>query len=271
MTKSFNILPALIMLLLSSTAMQGQNSEKGDYASLAIDRKDGELYGWAINYNSQSAADERALGECEKNGGDCHVVLRFKGGCGVYVVERGNGSLYGWGTANTRTEAENRAMEEARARGGNDLVVRVWGCNDGSLQDFEEVQPNVKGVYNFYMTYAGDENKVFVTRPVFHPGVAQKNGDRWVWTSDAKKIMYPAGKKFMDAVVEDLYGFLGDLKDQAIEEVKVDWKGKNELEHSNSTINLSNAERLRKMEAAVESVHELAEKEGAKLIIVDVK
>jgi hypothetical protein len=162
-------------------------------------------------------------------------------------------------------------MEEARARGGKDLVVRVWGCNEGNLQDSEEVQPNEKRGYNFYMTYAADENKVFVTNPVFHPGVVQKSGDSWVWASDAKQVMYPAGEKFMDAVVEELYGYLGDLKDQAIEEVKIDWKGKNEVDHSNSTINLSNAKRLRKMKAAVESVHELAEKEGAELVIVDVK
>lgn len=102
---------------------------KTEVAALAVDRRDGSRYGWAINHSSQEDADQRALQECQKTGENCQIVLRFAEGCGAYAVERGNGSLYGWGTDTTRQAAEARALAEARARGGKDVLIRVWGCN----------------------------------------------------------------------------------------------------------------------------------------------
>jgi uncharacterized protein YfaP (DUF2135 family) len=100
---------------------------QGDrYGSLSIDANNGEHYGWAIDYQTQSEADARSLRECGQS--VCHTVLRFVGGCGAYAVERGNPTLYGWGTASTRGAAESRALEEGRIRGGRNLLIRVWGC-----------------------------------------------------------------------------------------------------------------------------------------------
>ena len=103
---------------------------RGNVASLAIDRRDGSRYGWAIDYETVDAADRRALGECQRDGSNCHVVLRFTGGCGAYAADSSNGSTaYGWGTARTRPEAESRAHSEARQRGASNVATRVWGCN----------------------------------------------------------------------------------------------------------------------------------------------
>lgn len=113
----------LAILVAFASPAEAQRYKQG---ALAIDRNDGERYGWAIDYSSQSEADERALREC---GEGCRIVLRFSEGCGAYVVERGNPTLYGWGTHTTRAAAEARARQEARDRGGVDLVLRVWGCN----------------------------------------------------------------------------------------------------------------------------------------------
>ena len=257
------------LVVLPASAQSNVTEDNGDFASLAIDRRDGELYGWAIDYTTQEKADVRALEECQKNGGNCHVVLRFKGGCGAYVVERGNSSLYGWGTADSREAAESRALEEARAQGGKDLVVRVWGCNDGELESFEEVA-SVKGVYSFYMVYSEEEKKCFITPVLFQPDVARKNGDSWVWTEDAQQKMTPRAKKFMDAVEEDLYGYLGDLKEQAITRKKLDWAGKNEVDLTNNTLNLSNVERKSKIEAGIKGIHKMVADQGAELVIVNV-
>lgn len=268
----FSILLILFALaVLPAFAQSSSSTEKGDIASLAIDRKDGDLYGWAINYKSQSEADERARQECAKNGGDCHVVLRFQGGCGAYVVERGNSSLYGWGTADTRATAESRALEEARARGGKDLVVRVWGCNDGSLINVEEVPATEKGVYSFHMVFSSEENKLFITPVLYHPNVARRSGDQWVWTDDAEEKMTPSGRKFIEAVKEDLYGYLGDLKDEAVKTGEIDWKGKNELEFNNEILNEPNADRKAGMEAAVEGVHQMAKDENAEIVVIEVQ
>lgn len=102
----------------------------GKVASLAIDRDNGNRYGWAVDYDSAEAADQRALSECARDGSSCHVVLRFTGGCGAYAVDSARGSTaYGWGTADSRGGAESRARSEVANRGGTDIVTRVWGCN----------------------------------------------------------------------------------------------------------------------------------------------
>jgi hypothetical protein len=117
-----------LTIVFTMNMAKAQNSE---YGSLAIDATNGNQYGWAVSYDTKAEANKKAISECQKNGGNqCHTVLWFKGGCAVYVVERGNPSLYGWGAADTRAEAERIAKQEARARGASDLVVRVWGCND---------------------------------------------------------------------------------------------------------------------------------------------
>lgn len=105
------------------------DAQQSRHAALAIDRNDGERYGWAVDYPSRGEADARALAECGTRSVNCHVVLRFAEGCGAYVVERGNATLYGWGTSADRGAAEARARQEAWDRGGRNLVLRVWGCN----------------------------------------------------------------------------------------------------------------------------------------------
>jgi hypothetical protein len=99
-------------------------------ASLAIDRRQGTRYGWAIDYANWHESDERALSECKRNGGNCQVVLRFTGGCGAFAADQAKGSsVYGWGLGTSRQAAENRAWDEARQRGATNLMTRVWGCN----------------------------------------------------------------------------------------------------------------------------------------------
>jgi hypothetical protein len=106
------------------------HDNEGNSASLAIDRRNGTRYGWAVDYPGWVESDRRALAECQRNGGRCQVVLRFTGGCGAYAADQAKGSsVYGWGTARSRQDAENRARGEARTRGGTNVVTRVWGCN----------------------------------------------------------------------------------------------------------------------------------------------
>lgn len=263
---------SLFLIYLVSFPASAQNLESGRTASLAIDQRDGDQYGWAIQYDSQSEADERALQECEKNGGDsCQVVLRFIGGCGAYVVERGNGSLYGWGTAETRGAAESRAMSEARAVGGKDLVTRVWGCNGGKLTHSEEVTGTLKGVYFYHFTYSEDENRCFVTNVLYQPALALKQGNSWVWSGNAEKVMTPLKEKYLDVVEENLYGYLGDMMEHAFTRVlPVDWAGKNEVDHNTAALDLSNSERKEMMEGAIQHADNMCRDAGAEIVRVDV-
>lgn len=125
------------------------HDERGNTASLAIDRRDGSRYGWAIDYKTSGEADRRALGECQRSGAKCQIVLRFTGGCGAYAADQAKGSTaWGWGTHLRRGDAEARAHSEARRRGGTNVFTRVWGCNSvksaGGTQEAPPEPPPVE-------------------------------------------------------------------------------------------------------------------------------
>ena len=102
----------------------------GRVAALAIDRREGSRYGWAIDHRTREEADARAMTECQRLGGNCQIVLRFTGGCGAYAVDQQRGSTaWGWGTDRERGPAESRAASEVTRRGGTLPATRVWGCN----------------------------------------------------------------------------------------------------------------------------------------------
>lgn len=257
---------AFILIILSASASRAQ------YAALAIDQLAGERYGWAVEYETQSGADKRALSECEKNGGDCHIVLRFRGGCGAYVVERGNNSLYGWGTAGTRAAAEARAMQEARAVGGNDLVVRVWGCNGGELIQSEEGTDMLKGVFYFHFTYSSEyEKRCFITDVMYEPNIAHKSGDTWVLNDNAETVLTPKAQKFYAFADDAVYGFLGENKDKAITRTGVDWQGTNEVKYNNSALNMNLSDRKARIEKGRQSIIKKMKADGYKIIDVDVR
>ncbi|MFY0673420.1 MAG: DUF4189 domain-containing protein [Bacteroidia bacterium] len=247
----------VVAVIVGAIGLTSSNTlPTGDYGSLAIDARNGNAYGWAVNYNSWSESDARALEECRKYGGNCHVVLNFKGGCGAYVVEKGNPYLYGWGVGKSREQAEQIAMDEARAQGGKDLVVRVWGCNGESpLQDTVYHDPNYKGVFGFYFTKSDDDMKCFISPYYYIPAAAQKSGSSWVFSADAKERMTPQATKFLDAVEDNLYGYLGDLKDKVITRGELDWKGLNEVDYTNHTISYTSvAERKEIIENSIAKV-----------------
>ncbi len=261
--KKFTI--TLVLMIVSLTTLDAQ------YAALAIDQIAGKRYGWAVEYETQSEADQRALTECEKNGGECHVVLRFEGGCGAYVVERGNNSLYGWGTASTKAEAETRAMQEARAIGGKDLVVRVWGCNGGELLNSEEGEEMRKGIFYFHFTYSDYWKRAFISDLMYEPGIATKSGGKWTYTSDAESALTPKADQFMDFVEENLYGYLGEYKDEAYTRVSLDWEGMNEVKNNNSALDMSLADRKSRVEKGIQSIIQQMEDDGYEIIKVNIK
>ncbi|MCC1483428.1 DUF4189 domain-containing protein [Winogradskyella immobilis] len=215
-------------------------AQEGNYGSLAIDQRNGDQYGWAINYNSQSEANKRAISECEKNGGDnCHTVMWFKGGCAAYVVQRGNPNIYGWGLANTREEAEQIALDEARARGGFDLAVRVWGCNATKNSDYGLPPLTTNGVYGFYYFKDKSANKAYFSKVFYQPNVVKKQSDNWTWSDYAETRMTYRAKKFRIACINDIMGFevSKETLDTILQKETLDWEGYTELYINKKFIN----------------------------------
>ena len=101
--------------------------------ALAIDERRGEQYGWAVDYETSSAAQERALQEC---GSGCSVVLTF-GRCAAYAADQAAASTaVGWAESfDSAAGARQAALSECESRGGARCTVRVWGCNGPVVEE----------------------------------------------------------------------------------------------------------------------------------------
>lgn len=125
---------AVINLFIFAGVSLSAYANAEDFASLAIDKKDGSAYGWSYDQKSLTAAEQRALQECNKRSSNnqCSVVLAWSGeGCGAYrTVEGRVGTAYGWGVASTKNTANEIANREALKRSNGVIAPNyVWACN----------------------------------------------------------------------------------------------------------------------------------------------
>ena len=96
--------------------------------ALAVDERQGDQYGWAVDYETTGSAQAAALREC---GADCSVVLTFER-CAAYAADQAlDSNAVGWAESyGSAAEAQRAALEECSSRGGGSgCIVRVWGCN----------------------------------------------------------------------------------------------------------------------------------------------
>ena len=108
--------------------------------ALAIDERQGDQWGWAVDYQTPDAARAAALREC---GSGCSVVLTFDR-CGAYAADQGAGSdVVGWAESYSSADgARSAALAECRSRGGGSgCVVRVWGCNGPVVEEWLGLDP----------------------------------------------------------------------------------------------------------------------------------
>ena len=101
--------------------------------ALAIGERQGNQYGWAVDYETPSAARAAALSEC---GSGCSVVLTFNR-CGAYAADQGaDSTAVGWAESYASADgARQAALAECRSRGGSECLVRVWGCNGQVIEE----------------------------------------------------------------------------------------------------------------------------------------
>ena len=101
--------------------------------ALAVDERQGDQYGWAVDYETAGAAQARALSEC---GGGCRVVLTFAR-CAAYAADQDAGSTaVGWAESfASSSSAQQAALSACSSRGGTGCIVRVWGCNGPVVEE----------------------------------------------------------------------------------------------------------------------------------------
>ena len=117
----------VFMCIASSAAAQAP------VGALAVDERQGDQYGWAVDYETAGAAQAAALGEC---GAGCSVVLTFER-CAAYAADQDTDSTaVGWSESyGSAAAAQQAALSECSSRGGTGCIVRVWGCNGPVVED----------------------------------------------------------------------------------------------------------------------------------------
>ena len=121
-------------LVLGTTAwMVSAAAGQTPVGALAIDERQGDQYGWAVDYETAAAAGTRALSEC---GSGCSVVLTF-GRCAAYAANQdADSTAVGWAESFASSDgARQAALGECGSRGGTGCIVRVWGCNSHVVEE----------------------------------------------------------------------------------------------------------------------------------------
>ena len=122
------------LVLCATVLMAASTVAQTPVGALAIDERQGDQYGWAVDYETAGAAQSAALSEC---GAGCSVVLTF-GRCAAYAADQDSDSTaVGWAESySSSAEAQQASLLECGSRGGGSgCVVRVWGCNGSVVEE----------------------------------------------------------------------------------------------------------------------------------------
>ena len=124
----------LVLVVFASLCTALPVAAQAPVGALAIDERQGDQWGWAVDYETAATAQARALGEC---GSGCSVVLTF-GRCAAYAADQdADSTAVGWAEAYASGDAARQAaLSECHSRGGGSgCIVRAWGCNGPVVED----------------------------------------------------------------------------------------------------------------------------------------
>ena len=124
----------LVLVVFASLCTAMPAAAQAPVGALAIDERQGDEWGWAVDYETAAGAQARALGEC---GPGCSVVLTF-GRCAAYAADQdADSTAAGWAEAYASASgARQAALSECRSRGGGSgCIVRAWGCNSPVVEE----------------------------------------------------------------------------------------------------------------------------------------
>ena len=108
-------------------------SPKTEFAAIAYSVPTGS-YGYGFGYNTQKAAEDRALQECNKRvaANDCQPLNWFKNACGA--LARSTSGAYGYAWNKQIQKAESEAIRLCTSYGGTDCQVLLRLCSDRVIQ-----------------------------------------------------------------------------------------------------------------------------------------
>ena len=125
--------PVSALVLFAFLYTMSSAAAQPPVGALAVDEREGDQYGWAVDYETAAAAQAGALSEC---GDGCRVVLTFER-CAAYAADQNTGSTaVGWAESyGSAAAAQQAALSECGSRGGTGCLVRVWGCNGPVVEE----------------------------------------------------------------------------------------------------------------------------------------
>ena len=128
------ILKSLVVTVLAVIVFRSPTAAQSPVGALAIDERQGDQWGWAVDHETAAAAEGMALQEC---GPGCSAVLTF-GRCAAYAADQdADSTAVGWAESyDSAAGARQAALAECRSRGsGTGCIVRVWGCNGPVVEE----------------------------------------------------------------------------------------------------------------------------------------
>ena len=128
------IVKPLVVAVVAVVVLAVPAAAQPPVGALAVDGRQGDQWGWAVDYETAAAAQDRALQEC---GAGCSVVLTF-GRCAAYAADQdADSTAVGWAESYASAAgAREAALAECRSRGGGSgCVVRAWGCNGPVVEE----------------------------------------------------------------------------------------------------------------------------------------
>ncbi len=128
------VLKSLVVTVLAVVVFGSPTPAQSPVGALAIDERQGDQWGWAVDHETAAAAQGTALQEC---GAGCSVVLTF-GRCAAYAADQdADSTAVGWAESyDSAAGARQAALAECRSRGsGTGCIVRVWGCNGPVVEE----------------------------------------------------------------------------------------------------------------------------------------
>ena len=104
---------SLVVVVLALVVLASSSSAQSLVGALAVDERQGDQWGWAVDYETSAAARAAALREC---GAGCSVVLTF-GRCSAYAADQDpDSTAVGWAESYTSTDgARQRALARIAA------------------------------------------------------------------------------------------------------------------------------------------------------------
>ena len=116
-----------------SVSMAVTASAQTPIGALAVDERQGDQYGWAVDYETVAAPRAAALRDC---GPACSVVLTFSRRRAYAADQDADSTAVGWAeSCDSAVGAREAALSECGSRGGSGCTVRVWGCNGPVIEE----------------------------------------------------------------------------------------------------------------------------------------